>query len=46
MENDHDILIEMRTVLKGVVDDFRVFRKDTHSEMLSMASKVSELERS
>lgn len=43
MENDHDIMIEMRTILKGVVEDFRVYRKDNYTEMEKIRVSIHEL---
>ncbi len=45
MDNDHDILIEVKTILKGVVDDFRAYRKSSHDEMIAMDIRVSRLEK-
>jgi hypothetical protein len=44
MNNDHDILIELKTILKGVVDDFRAYRTESHKSIELLHSKVTALE--
>ena len=43
--NDHDILIEVKTILKAVVEDFRSFRRDTHEEIARLIVKVADIEK-
>ncbi len=45
MDNDHDILIEMKTILKAVVDDFRSYRQESHKEIGTLNGAVSALEK-
>lgn len=43
--NDHDILIEVKTILKGVVEDFRAYRGDNHKQMSVVDVKLDNLEK-
>lgn len=43
--NDHDILIEVKTILKGVVEDFRAYRGDNHKQMSIVDVKLDNLEK-
>ncbi len=43
--NDHDILIEVKTILKRVVEDFRAFRSDSHKQLSAVDVKLDNLEK-
>ena len=45
MNNDHDILIEVRTILASVVDDFRAYRMESHKAISSLEAKCAEIEK-
>lgn len=42
---DHDILVELKTMFKGIVDDFRAYRGESHKLITEMSAKIAELER-
>lgn len=42
--NDHDLLIEISTVQRGLVDDFRVYRKENYTAMHEQSKKIDMLE--
>ena len=43
--NDHDLLIEISTVQKSLVDDFRSYRKENYAAMSDIHKKIDDLER-
>lgn len=44
MNNDHDILIEVKTLLGGVIDDFRSYRKSSHEEQVALSIRLGAME--
>lgn len=40
MENDHDLLIKIHTILEGVVEDGRDFRKSNYADMEKLRASV------
>jgi hypothetical protein len=45
MNNDHDILIKVQTILEGIVADFRAYRAESHKAIASLEAKCSEIEK-
>lgn len=45
-DNDHDTLIEIKTLLTGVISDLRDFRKHNYAEMVAMSAKIDALDKS
>lgn len=42
--NDHDTLIEIKTILKGVVEDFRAYRQSTHKDISDISTRIFAME--
>lgn len=42
---DHDILVELKTMFKGMVDDFRAYRGESHKAIAVLEAKYTELEK-
>ena len=43
--NDRDTLVEIKTILQGVVEDFRSYRKENYSAMSEQNRKIDNLEK-
>jgi len=44
MTNDHDILVELKTMFRSMADDFRAYRSESHKSIEMLNAKVHALE--